>query len=618
MPNPEIHTNKISLTILATSDVHGVLVSGNENAPTQGGLSRIATLVDRIRDEQPNCLLFDNGDFLQGTPICDFVASGDIQLKEGHPVIEAMNRLGYDAAGLGNHEFDYGPQFLKTTLGSANFPVIGSNINCSDQCWENHLLLDRQVFDQDGRSRRLKIGVLSVMPEQVTAWNAGVLNRQLKTQDITQSANDTAHALRESGADIIVALLHSGIGASESGARQENAVIPIAQLADIDVIVCGHTHQALPDDTVENTEHVNYSTGKICGIPAIMPGFNGAFLGQISLELEVREQGFDILDAQSRLISTSAEESSDFPDQKNEIRAIADAFEAACAALLRKNIGTLDTPVHSYYSRLPGDSAVALVAAAQLHFARHELKTYLPDDLPLITAASPFKGGGRGGPNNFVAVPKGPITRGDLANLHPFQNTLVAKRINGGQLKDWLEMSASNFNQILPGTKGISLRNDSFPCYGFDTVFGVSYVIDLSQPAKFNVLGEQVSEGQRVYSLSWNGKPVSENQHFVMLTTSYRAGGGGNFPNVHQCLEYEIPAIDSRALLTEFVSKGVCREDLPPSPWSFAHIPGASAWAAIGPGVLPFFAQGHRPEIEITAHGIGEDGFVPFTINFDD
>lgn len=606
---------RIAFHILATSDVHGVLRSKGSATEPKGGLARIATLVDEIRMQQPNCLLLDNGDFLQGTTLCDFMAEGALPMVQGHPVIRAMNHLKYDTVGLGNHEFDFGIPFLNNTIEQATFPVIGSNVGCEGQRWREKIILERVFVDDIGQKHLVKIGILSVMPEQVVAWNAGQLRNKLATKDITQTAKKTAKALRQAGAQIVIALVHSGIGCAAVQPKQENAAIPIARSAEIDAMICGHSHQLLPGPSCTPTEDVDYEAGRICGVPAAMPGFNGTYLSQITLWLRPRQGGFHIEADQSSLLPASTAPKASGPVENPAIAAIAQEADAACVDLLNEPVGNLKAPIHSYYSRLPGDRSVALIAQAQLDFAVRNLGKYLPEDRPLLSVASPFKGGGRGGAGNFASAPAGKVTRQDLTTLYPFQNTLTALRINGAELKDWLEMSASNFNRIQPGSQTGLLRDPSFPCYGFDTIFGVTYQINLSQPAKFDVLGKVVSAGQRIENLCWQGEEVTDAQEFTLLTTSYRAGGGGNFPNAQALTQIDTPAQDSRTLLANYIAQGIDPDALPKSPWHFSHMPGTVACTLIGPDVLPFFHDGDRPEIEITPGNFDENGFVTFSVD---
>lgn len=569
---------RATLQILATSDVHGV-ISPKDSGSAPVGLSNLATLIRDARRDHPNCLLFDNGDFLQGTAICDHAAENQ---HDGtpHPVIKAMNLLDYDAVGLGNHEFDYGLPFLIKSLSEASFPVVATNMRCLGQNWVPSIMLQRQIRDQAGAHHDLKIGVISLLPEQVVEWNARHLSQKATTVDIVGTAVSASKVLRNQGANLIICLLHSGLGADKRRPKMENAAIPVAQLADIDALICGHTHRQLPDPKQLSTPAVNFQTGHIHAIPTVMPGFNGSFLGKIKLELLVRDGTFTVVKSRTQLLSSSNAE----PD--TEMQQQVAPYMADCMANLRTPIGHIQSPIHSYFSRLPGDPAVTLTAQAQLHYAQRHLIDRLPQDVPILSAASPFKAGGRGGPKNFVHIPCGPFTKADLTSLHPFQNTLTALQMTGHQLRNWLEMSASNFNQICVGDASLNLRNPEFPCYGFDTVFGVTYEIDVTQSAKYNVLGDQISDGQRIQNLLWRGMPVSDTQPFVFLTNSYRAGGGGFFPGATELDPHPIPMVDCRAMIEGYVKD--CDTDVAhfESPWCFKKVAGLSASTQIGPGIL--------------------------------
>src|SRR6056297_82491 len=171
---------ELRLRLLATSDVHGTILPFDYSSGCSGGgfgLARTASLIATARAEAPGaCLLFDNGDFLQGTPL------SDLHHLEGpsapHPVIAAMNRLGYDAATLGNHEFNFGLDALSTALSQARFPVICANAITrrgttpaqDETLFPPSLLIDRQVTGRNGTRQSLRIGVLGLLPPQITAW----------------------------------------------------------------------------------------------------------------------------------------------------------------------------------------------------------------------------------------------------------------------------------------------------------------------------------------------------------------------------------------------------------------------------------------------------------------
>ncbi|MFY0596968.1 MAG: 5'-nucleotidase C-terminal domain-containing protein [Cognatishimia sp.] len=599
---------KIRLDILATSDVHGVILPTNETEKS-GSLCQMHSLVTDLRQTHQNCLLLDNGDFLQGTPVCDFAAENSTLTDGTHPVMLAMNHMGYDAAGLGNHEFDYGLPFLERCVARADFPIIGSNIQYPDQNWLPRKILEQRVIDQTGRFHMMRIGLMSLLPEQVTAWNARHLRDRVQTFDIVETAISAAEALRAEGADLVICLLHSGIGASDWSPRLENAALPISELADIDAMICGHTHRLLPDPTMPSTDAINYRAGYLHGIPTVMPGFNGSKLGHISLQIEMMDRRAVITQSDIQLHNTT--DATLDPDLKQSVL----PMHLACQKTLNRTVGNTDIPIHSYYSRLPGDPSVAVSATAQLHYARTHLMDNLPDDLPLLSAASPFKGGGRGGPDNFVHVDAGMVSKSDLNRLHPFQNALVALRMTGAQIRDWLEMSASNFNRIRPNSNPARLRDPQFPCYGFDTIFGITYAFDLSQPARFDVQGKRISESNRVRALRFKGVDITDNQQFTLLTNSYRAGGGGNFPHATTTSRIKIPLCDSRQLLENYLKNGIRDADLPPSPWRFHAITDGSALVEIGPKALSLLSQGHVPDLPLRTLSRNVQGFLECQIS---
>lgn len=599
---------KIQLNILATSDVHGVILP-TDSQGSSGSLSQLQSLVTEMRGTQKNCLLLDNGDFLQGTPICDFAAEETGLINQPHPVITAMNQLGYDAAGLGNHEFDYGLDFLQSTLVQADFPVVGSNIFAARQNWLARTLLNHQVLDQFGHRHRLRVGIMSLLPEQVTAWNARYLSDDVKTFDIVETAERVAQDLRADGADLVICLLHSGIGADEHSPRMENAALPVAEHADIDALICGHTHRLLPDVTQPSTSAINYRAGCIHGIPTVMPGFNASHLGHITLELTKRDQSVEITKGGSQLHSIAKTH----PDPL--ITNTARKMYLDCEKSLNRSIGHTDIPIHSYYSRLPGDPSVALSAAAQLKYAQAHLTEFLPVEVPVLSAASPFKGGGRGGPENFVNIAAGSVSKADLNRLHPFQNALVALSLTGKQLRDWLEMSASNFNQIKPETPRTPLRNAEFACYAFDTIFGITYDINLTQPARYDVQGQLASDGHRIQNLRYNQVEISNDQQFVLLTNSYRAGGGGNFPHSVTARRFDIPMPDSRKVLEDYIANGVRAENLLSSPWRFSPIPMGSAIVEIAPKAMNLLAQGIASDVPLQILGQSPNGFLKCQIS---
>ncbi|CUJ06274.1 Trifunctional nucleotide phosphoesterase protein YfkN precursor [Cognatishimia activa] len=609
-PNSIETTRRLSLKILATSDVHGALTP-TENDETRSSLSHAATLIDDIRASHRNCLVFDNGDFLQGKPLCDYCSEAQNELFQHHPVIRAMNHVGYDAVGLGNHEFDYGIDFLNTGIKQANFPVLSANIQCDRQNWRPSVILERDFEDEDGETICLKIGVFSLLPEQVIAWNNRHLAQDAQTFDIFEAATREAQTLKAADADLVICLLHSGIGAQQLSEKMENAALPIAECVPIDALICGHSHRQFPLKSQKPTLSINHHNGTLFGVPTVQPGCDAAWLGEITLELEKDAMRTQVLASTSRLLSTREAKSN------KALRSLLEPYHKECASYLAEPVGRINVPIHSYFSRLPGDPAVALTAFAQREFIRIHANDLFPENIPVLSAASPTKAGGWGGPNNYIQVNAGTIAQEDLTKLHPFQNTLVALHINGQSLREWLEMSASSYNRLNAEKPPQPLRDPAFPCYGFDTIFGVTYEINLTQPARYDVSGKKVGNGERIQDLRWNSKPVHPDQSFVLLTNSYRAGGGGNFPGATTSNHFDLPLIDCRSILSMVLARGVRGEELPTSPWKFSDAPNMSACVQIGSGALDILKEGYGPEIGLNYPIVNSDGFLEFLVEFD-
>ena len=263
-----------------------------DRANAAAGLARTATLIAAARAEVGACLLLDNGDFLQGSPM------GDVEAKRlgpqvQHAMIAAMNALGYDAGGLGNHEFSKGLDFLLNALDQARFPIVCANIARSlgatplqdRMLVPPSVILDRKVSDTQGNHQTLRIGIIGLLPPQTTQWDRQTLGDTLVTRDIVDAAAAHVPALRAAGADIVVALSHSGIGAPFPVPQMEDATTALAALPGIDALIAGHTHQTFPSTTFPASASIDPVRGLLWGKPAVMPGFHGSHLGVIDLTL---------------------------------------------------------------------------------------------------------------------------------------------------------------------------------------------------------------------------------------------------------------------------------------------------------------------------------------------
>jgi 2',3'-cyclic-nucleotide 2'-phosphodiesterase/3'-nucleotidase len=234
-------------------------------------------------------------------------------------------------------------------------------------------------------------------------------------------------------------------------------------------------------------------------------------------------------------------------------------------------------------------------------------------DLPVLSAAAPFKSGGRGGPDYYTDVPAGDIAIKNVADLYLYPNTVRAVAVTGAQVKEWLEMSAGIFNQIEPGKPDQKLINLDFPAYNFDVIDGVSYTIDVSQPAKYDPKGVVLNAASsRIKDLMLDGKPVDPAQTFVVATNNYRAGGGGNFPEINASkIIFEAPDTNRDVIVRFIVEQGTINPSAD-SNWKFASLDGTTVLFETGPKAEQYI--GDVKAVTIEPAGEGADGFAQYRI----
>ncbi|WP_299650009.1 bifunctional 2',3'-cyclic-nucleotide 2'-phosphodiesterase/3'-nucleotidase [uncultured Jannaschia sp.] len=590
------------------------------------GLARTAALIEDLRAEAGNAIVLDNGDFLQGNPLGDFMAY-ERGLKAGdiHPVIAAMNTVGYDAGTIGNHEFNYGLEFLETALAGAAFPVVlsnvvrreGASITEDETLVPPYVILDRELTDGAGETHPIRIGVIGFTPPQVLRWDRAHLEGNVTVRDIVAAAEAYVPQMREDGADIVVALSHSGIGPVEYTEMMENASIPLAAVEGIDVVLTGHHHQEFPGETYAGLEGVDAEAGLIHGKPAVMPGFWGSHMGLVDLLLERDGNGWRIAAStqEIRPIATRDEDGDWEPQVESveSVLAVTEDDHQATLDYVRRPVGKTDAPLHSYFALVADDPSVQIVSIAQKWYVEQLLAGSEHEDLPVLSAAAPFKAGGRGGPDYYTDVPAGDVAIRNVADLYLYPNTVRAVRITGAQVKDWLERSAGMFNQIEPGSADAILLNPDFPSYNFDVIDGVSYRIDLSQPSKYDAEGVFVNpEANRIVDLSYEGAPIDPAQAFIVATNNYRAGGGGNFPGADgSTIVVEAPDTNRDVIVRYIVEQGTISPSADAN-WGFLPLDGTSVVFETGPAATAY--AGDVPGLDLEEMGIDEDGFLRYRL----
>ena len=617
------------LRIMETTDLHVHVWPYDyysDRAVDTVGLARTAAHIAEIRAEATNALLLDNGDFLQGNPMGDYIAY-ERGMKDGdmHPIITAMNTVGFDASTLGNHEFNYGLDFLMKSLAGANFPVVSANVvrergaspTADTTLVKPYVILDRELTDGAGEKHPIRIGLIGFVPPQIMNWDRKHLEGNVTARDILETARAYVPQMREEGADIIIALSHSGIGSADETDLMENASVPLAAINGIDALVTGHSHLVFPSPTYADYAAVDAETGLIHGNPATMGGFWGSHLGVIDLMLE-REAG------EWRVVNQSVETRP--ISKRNEdrsITALVASDETVLAATedvheqtldyVRRAVGKTAAPLHSYFALVADDPSVQIVSQAQTWYIGEMMKGTPYEGLPILSAAAPFKAGGRGGPEYYTDVPAGDVAIKNVADLYLYPNTVRAVKVTGAEVKDWLERSAGMFNQVTPGSTDQPLLNPEFPSYNFDVIDGVTYQIDLSQPSKFGPKGEPLNpDASRIVNLMYNGQPVTEDMEFIIATNNYRASGGGAFPGaMGDTVIFEGPDTNRDVIVRFIVEQGTIQPSADAN-WTFAPLPGTEVLFETGPKASDYIDD--LKSVDIEAAGDGADGFALYRL----
>jgi 2',3'-cyclic-nucleotide 2'-phosphodiesterase / 3'-nucleotidase len=611
-----------SLRLIATSDLHASLMPYDyrANRPNASlGLGAISQQIAEARGEMQNCLLFDNGDFLQGNPLADFAAN--TRRRRAHPVITAFNTLGYDAVTLGNHEFDYGLQFLTQALADARFPVVSANVvtrlgtsPARDETFvPPFTILRRQVFDHAGQAHLLRIGVIGFAPPQIEEWDRDSLHGKVRTRDILAAARAWLPRLRARGADIIVALAHTGIGAAEPEDGTENAATALAALAEIDAVIAGHSHLAFPGPGFVASTEIDPVNGRLAGKPAVMPGHSGSHVGIIDLDLERCNSGgrsWRVLAATARLGQRSV---GTHPTTSVLNQVLAPDHRAALA-WSRRQLGETAVPLHSHFATITASAALELVAAAKSDHVRAALAGTSWAGLPLISSASPYRVGGRGGPLNFTEIQAGPLRMRNLSDLYPFPNTVVTLLLTGAEVADWLERAAALFRQVTPGATDAPLHDETIPSFMFDVIPELSYAIDLSQPARFDGDGRLASpESRRITGLRYADRPVESSDEFLLVTNNHRAGRARlqDRNSDHQVVFTDGARVQS--VIANYVQRKGRVGSPPRRNWHFLPMPGTTVSFATGCA-----AEAHLDEIAaFRPHCLGKDreGFTHYRLH---
>ncbi|MBO2569171.1 bifunctional 2',3'-cyclic-nucleotide 2'-phosphodiesterase/3'-nucleotidase [Shewanella algae] len=575
--NKDEPTVSVDLRVLETTDLHTNIMdynyySGKED-PTIG-LARTASLIHAARKEVTNTVLVDNGDLLQGSPMGDYMAKVGIADGEVHPAYKAMNLLDYAVGNIGNHEFNYGLDFLEKSLAGAQFPYVNANVYCdADDCWKGlkkgdnlftpYLIKETEVKDTDGNSHKLKIGYIGFVPPQIMLWDKQNLTGKVRAESIVESAKKFVPQMKAEGADIIIAIPHSGIGSIENPGdpAAENATYALTYVDGIDAIMFGHSHSIFPDARYADLPNTDVEKGLLNGVPAVMPGRWGDNMGLVDFKLQRKDGKWTVLSArtEARPIYDGANKTP-LVEADKDIHDAVELEHQGTIAFVEQPIGVAAADMFSFLTLVQDDPTVQIVSDAQIANVKAKLPEALKS-LPVLSAAAPFKAGGRhsttSDADQYVMVDKGPLTFKNAADLYLYPNTMVAVKVNGAELKDWLECSANQFNQIDPAsTEPQELVNYDHPTYNFDVIDGVSYKIDVTQPSKYDRDCALVNaDASRIVDLAFTDSEgtvyTGENlaaKEFIVASNNYRAFGGKFAGTGSEHVVLELPDTNREAL----------------------------------------------------------------------
>ncbi len=542
---------RTTLTVLGTTDLHGNVYNWNyfnnaaysDSSGNAIGIAKAATLIKNMRAERgaDRCLTLDAGDTIQGTPLAYYFAKID-PITEGsrHPMATAMNAVGYDAAALGNHEFNYGLDTLREFQRQCHFPLLSANTvdwNTGRPVFRPYVLKCVKVPG----SAPLTVGILGLVTPGVAIWDKANVEGKVRFPGIVEQAKKMVPRMKRAGADIVIVSCHSGATTSSSYGDAlpypENASRLLAeQVPDIDAVLVGHAHVEVPELKVRN---------EVTGREVLLsePLYWGMRVSVMDFELQKVYGRWTVRSSRSTLLNANT-----VPEDKRIARLVRPAHEKVLT-YVNSAIGTSTEAMSAATSRYEDTAAMDFINLVQGEAVRDALVGTPQEGLPVLSIAAPF--------NKAAAIPQGEVTVRDVAGLYIYDNTLLGITLSGSQVKDYLEQSATYFKQVPDAgpftpdevtNAATDLAPNGTPDYNYDIMGGVdealTYDIDIA-----------AAPGSRITGLSYAGAAIAADAEFVIAINNYRQSGGGNFPHVVDAPVVYNRQVEIRQLLIDWVTE---------------------------------------------------------------
>jgi 2',3'-cyclic-nucleotide 2'-phosphodiesterase/3'-nucleotidase len=540
----------VRLTVLGTTDLHGNVYNWDyfknaeytDRSSNDIGVAKASTLIKMLREEQgaATCITLDAGDTIQGTPLAYYYAKIDpITGGSIHPMAAAMNEVGYDAAALGNHEYNYGLEILRTFDKQCTFPLLSANSvdwNTGAPVFKPFVIRSIKVPGE----KPIRVGILGLVTPGVAIWDKANVEGKVRFPGIVEQAQVFVPRLKAAGADVVVIAAHSGMETSSSYGDAlpfpENAASLLAeQVPGIDAILVGHAHKEIAERFVTNAE-----TGR--QVLLSEPLYWGMRVTEMSLDVQKIRGQWQVVSSAATLYNANT------VDEDPAVVAAVASAHAKVLDYVNSVIGTSAAAMSAATSRYEDTAAMDFINHVQAETVKEALVGTEWASLPVLSIAAPF--------NKDAAIPSGDVTVRDVAGLYIYDNTLLGIVFTGAQVKAYLEKSATYFKQV-SGTGPFTpaeLTNavtptapGGTPDYNYDIMGGLdaplTYKIDVAKDA-----------GSRIVDLAYAGQPIDLGASFVIAINNYRQSGGGGFPDVTTAPVAYNRQIEIRQLLIDWVT----------------------------------------------------------------